>query len=88
MTEHPLTDYRRWRLGAHYGIHVYAESNDDAPPGVPLIDTPICTAMTVAAAAQIVHDHNARLVLNAPEPDDEVSEPDHDGLEGFGAPTF
>lgn len=35
-----------WRVGSHYGIHVYEG------------ETPVCTALTQEFAAQIVADHN------------------------------
>lgn len=49
-----MTDTRIWRVGTHYQIHVYADDGSGQ-------DVPIATAMTVAAAAQIVADHNAAL---------------------------
>jgi hypothetical protein len=41
-----------WRVGQHYGIHVYED------------ETPVCTAMTPEFAAQIVRDHNAAFSAN------------------------
>lgn len=49
-------DRRVWRVGEHYGIHIYA-----VDPDSPGHDVPIATAMTAAAADQIVADHNAAI---------------------------
>lgn len=48
-----MIDTRTWRVGTHYGIHLYAEN----PGGVD--DDPIGTALTREHAEQIVRDHNA-----------------------------
>ena len=48
-----MTDYRTWRVGTHYGIHVYAEN----PPGFG-DDEPLFTAQNPDVARQIVKDHN------------------------------
>jgi hypothetical protein len=44
-------DYRLWRVGTHYGIHIYAvnENGDDSP---------VCTAMSEEFARIIVREHN------------------------------
>jgi hypothetical protein len=55
-----------WRVGRHYGIHVYAD------------DVPIATFHTAADAALAVAAVNA---LNAPIPDDADTEDDDTGLD-------
>jgi hypothetical protein len=47
-------DRRPWRVGSHYGIHVYAVNGDDRD------DEPIATAQSAKAAQQIVAEHNVR----------------------------
>jgi gluconate kinase len=56
-----VTDSRTWRLGTHYGIHVYAETpaEDD--------DQPVLTALDPAYAEQVVEDHNHVLTCNDPQ---------------------
>lgn len=54
-------DTRTWRLGTHYGIHVYAET----PAGED--DEPILTALDGRFAEQVVDDHNH--VLNCGDSD-------------------
>lgn len=53
-----MTDSRTWRLGTHYGVHVYAETpgEDD--------DQPVLTALDPAFADQVVEDHNHVLNCN------------------------
>lgn len=50
-------DDRFWRVGQHYGIHIYAV----AGTGNPDDDVPVATAMTRELAAQIVEEHNVKL---------------------------
>jgi hypothetical protein len=45
-------DDRIWRVGEHYGIHVYAVNQTDED------DEPVCTASTREFAEQIVIEHN------------------------------
>lgn len=45
-------DKRKWRVGKHYDVHLYAEGN-----------IPIATAMTPESAQQIVEEHNLMLEL-------------------------
>jgi hypothetical protein len=47
-----MSDMRAWRLGTHYGVHVYAETpgNED--------DEPVLTALDRRFAEQVVDDHN------------------------------
>jgi len=47
-------DTRKWRVGTHYGLHLYAinpDGNDEA----------LGTALTPETAAQIVAEHNAAI---------------------------
>ncbi len=46
----------RWRVGSHYGIHIYAVTRGTAD------DIPVGTMLTVALAQEAVAAHNARLV--------------------------
>lgn len=50
-----MFDEREWRVGAHYGIHVYAVNDDGVD------DEPVCTALTREFANQIVDEHNNTL---------------------------
>lgn len=45
-----------WRVGSHYGIHVYEG------------DRPVATFHTVADAKQAVSDHNVRGLVSGQEP--------------------
>lgn len=60
MTEQPA-DTRQWRVGSHYGIHLYAVNPDGD-------DQPIGTALTPEIAAQIVSEH---ALCTTPYADDE-----------------
>ena len=53
-------DLRPWRVGSHYGIHIYADDGGES--------VPIATAMTTAAAEQIVREHNAAIETNVIRP--------------------
>ncbi len=46
-----------WRVGSHYGIHIYAVAGYDNGD-----DIPVGTMFTVALAREAVEAHNARLV--------------------------
>lgn len=57
-------DRRRWRVGSHYGIHVYAVEDEDDRDR----DVPIATALTSAAADSIVAEHNyCRVIVETME---------------------
>jgi hypothetical protein len=56
----PRTDNRVWRVGSRYGVHIYSVN----PVGVD--DEPIGTAHRPWVAAQIVAEHNCRLVDTSP----------------------
>ncbi|SEF34346.1 hypothetical protein SAMN05421837_107331 [Amycolatopsis pretoriensis] len=48
-------DRRPWRVGNHYGIHIYAVNGDDGD------DESIGTTHSARVARQIVAEHNVRL---------------------------
>jgi hypothetical protein len=52
-----LEDYQ-WRVGGHYGIHIYAVTYDCNQVEVSI---PIGSAMSTGFATKIVEDHNAGL---------------------------
>jgi hypothetical protein len=62
-----MPDSREWRVGSHYGIHVYARSDRS------FHDDPVCTAQTQEAAAQIVADHNAQREIRTPVPESSMA---------------
>ena len=47
----------RWRVGSHYGIHIYAITEEGE-------DVPVGTAMTPELAQRAVSDHNTLLSFN------------------------
>lgn len=62
LEEQTISDasYWRWRVGTHYGIHVYA-----IDPEFHDMDLPVCTALTAEFAEKIVSDHNAQIAATS-----------------------
>lgn len=56
-----MSDMRAWRLGTHYGIHVYAETAGSGD------DEPVLTALDRRFAEQVVDDHNHVLACDDSE---------------------